>query len=54
LNNSLIADRRIDHGVVNGTGGPFNGEVLLDEIGALPIYGIHELFGFVFTFAPSQ
>ena len=41
LNDSLVADRGIDHGVIDGAVRPFNMEVFLDEIGALPIDGIH-------------
>jgi hypothetical protein len=54
VNDGLIADRSIDHGVVNGAVGPFDVEILLDEIGALPIHGIHELFGFLLALAASQ
>ncbi len=54
VNDGLIADRGIDHGVVDGAVRPFDVEILLDEIGALPIDGIHELFGFLLTLAASQ
>jgi hypothetical protein len=54
VNASLIADRSIDHGVVNRAVSPFDVEILLDEIKAFPINGIHELFGFLLALAPSQ
>jgi hypothetical protein len=54
VNDGLIADRRIDHGVVNGAVRPFDVEILLDEIDALAVNDIHELLGFLLTFAASQ
>ena len=54
VNDNLIADRGIDHTVVNGTVGPFDAEILLNEIHAFSIDGIDELFGFVFTLAAGQ
>ena len=37
----LIADRSIDHCVINGAVRPFNVEILLDKISAFPINGVH-------------
>jgi hypothetical protein len=54
VNDGLIADRGIDHGVVNGAVRPFNAEILLDEIDALTVNGIHELLGFLLTLAATQ
>src|SRR5258708_40138671 len=54
MNDGLIADRRIDHSVVNGAVRPFDAEILLDEIDALAVNGIHELLGFLLTLAASQ
>src|SRR5882672_810267 len=54
VNDGLIADRRIDHSVVNGAVRPFDAEILLYEIDALAVNGIHELLGFLLTFAASQ
>ncbi|MGA2458491.1 MAG: hypothetical protein ABSF85_13055 [Terriglobales bacterium] len=54
MNGGLFADRGIDHGVVNNTVRPFDMEILLDEIGAFPINGIHELFGILLALAASQ
>ena len=54
MNDRLIADRSIDHGVVNRAVRPFDVEILLDEIDAFPINGIYELFGFLPALAPSQ
>src|SRR5260370_15704530 len=54
VNDGLIADHSIDHGVVNGAVRPLDAEILLDEVAAIPIHGIHELFGFLLTLAASQ
>ena len=53
VNDRLIADPSIDHGVVNGAVRPFDVEILLDEIDAFPIHCVHELFGFVLALAAS-
>src|SRR5690349_24794455 len=53
-NDRLITNRRVDHSVVNSTVRPFDVKILLDEIGALPINSVHELFSFLFTLAASQ
>jgi len=53
VNDRLIADRSIDHGVVDRAVGPFDLEILLDEIDAFLIDGIHELFGFFLALASS-
>jgi hypothetical protein len=50
----LIADRSIDHRVVNGAIRPFDVKLLLDEIGAPLINGIHELLGFFLALSGSQ
>src|SRR6266446_874360 len=54
LNDWLIADRGIDHGVVDGTVGPFDVEVFLDEIRAFPINRIHELLRFTSALAARK
>src|SRR5437016_4064879 len=54
VNDGLIANRGIDHGVVNGAIRPFDAEILLDEIDALAVNGIHELPGFLLALATSQ
>ena len=54
MQDSLVAKRGINHGVVDGAVRPFDVEILLDEIDALAINGIHELLGFLLTFAASQ
>src|SRR5947199_7474028 len=54
VNDGLIANRGIDHGVVNGAIRPFDAEILLDEIDALAVDGIHELPGFLLALATSQ
>ena len=54
LNDWLIADRGIDHGVVDGTVGPFDVEVFLDEIRAFPINRIHELLRFTRALAARK
>ena len=46
VNDRLIAERGIDHAVVNGAVRPFDAEILLDKIGAFPINRIHQLLGF--------
>ncbi len=53
VNDRLIADRSIDHRMVNRAVRPFDVEILLDEIDAFPINGIHEQFGFFLTLASS-
>jgi hypothetical protein len=40
VHDRLIADRSIDHGVVNGAVRPFDVEILLDESDAFPINSI--------------
>ena len=54
VDDGLIADRSIDHGVVNGAVRPFNVEILLDEIGALAVNSIHQQLGVLLTLAASQ
>jgi len=54
MNDPLIADRGIDHRVVDGAVRPFNAEILLDEIGALTVDSIRKLLGFLFALAASQ
>jgi hypothetical protein len=54
VNNGLIADPSIDHGVVNSAVRPFNVEILLDKIGALAVDDIHQLLCFLLTLAASQ
>jgi hypothetical protein len=54
LNHGVIADCGIDHGVVIRAVRPLDVEILLDEIGALSIDGIHKLFRFVPTLAASH
>src|SRR5271154_1672646 len=54
VNDSLIADRSIDHGVVNGAIRPFYVEIFLDEISTLAINCVHELLRFFFALAASQ
>src|ERR1700691_2118014 len=54
VNGSLVADRSIDHGVVNGAIRPLDVEILLDEIHTLPVNGIDELLGFLVALAASQ
>jgi len=54
VNDSLIANRRIDHAVVNGAVRPFDFEILLDEIHALAVYRVHELQRFGLTLAAGQ
>src|SRR5208282_5027603 len=49
-----IADRGVNHGVIGGAVRPFDAEILLNEIGALPINRIHQLFGLFFALAPSH
>src|ERR1700722_3768763 len=51
---SLLADRRINHGVVNGAVRPFDVEILLQKISALPINRIHKLFGIFLAFAAGH
>src|SRR5690349_1499552 len=53
-NDGLIADRSVDHDVVNRTVRPFYVEIFLDKIGALPIDSIHELFGLLLTLTASE
>jgi hypothetical protein len=43
--NRLLADRGINHGVVNRAVGPFDAKILAEKIGAFPINRIHKLFG---------
>ena len=50
-NDSLIADRGIEHRVINGAIRPFHVEVFLDKVGALPIDEIDELLSVVFGLA---
>src|ERR1700738_2945391 len=54
VNDGLIADRRIDHGVVEGAVWPFDFEIFLDEIGTLAVDAIHELLGFRLALASRQ
>ena len=54
LQDSLLADRSINHGVVNGTVRPFHVEILVEEIDAFPINRIHELFGIFLAFAAGH
>jgi hypothetical protein len=54
MNDSIIADRSIDHGVVNGAIRPFDVEIFLDEINTLAINCVHQLLGFLFALAASQ
>jgi hypothetical protein len=54
VNDSLISDGGVYHGVVNRAIRPFFVEVLLNEIGALSIDRIHELFRFLLALAASQ
>jgi hypothetical protein len=54
VSDGLIADRGIDHGVVDGAVWPFDFEIFLDEIGTLAVDGIHELLGFRLALASRQ
>src|ERR1700738_488475 len=54
VNDGLIADRRIDHGVIDGAVWPFDFEIFLDEIGTLAVDAIHELLGFRLALASRQ
>jgi len=54
VNDGLIANRGVDHGVVNGAIRPFDAEILLDEIDSLAVYGIHELPSFLLALATCQ
>src|SRR5580658_4515885 len=54
MNDSLIADRSIDHGVVNGAIRPFDMKIFLDEINTLAINRVYELLCFLFALAASQ
>ena len=54
LHRPRITQAGIDHEMETMTVGPFDAEILLDEIDALAINGIHELLGFLLAFAASQ
>ena len=54
VNDGLISDGGVDHGVINGAVRPFDMEILLNEIGALAIDGIHALLSFFLSFAASH
>ena len=54
VNYGRIADGGVDEGVVNGAVRPLDVEILLDEIDALAVDGIHELLGFLGILAASQ
>ena len=54
LNDHLLANRSIQHGMINRAIRPLRVKVFLDEIGALAIDGIHEIFGFFFIFPTGQ
>src|SRR5580700_9543706 len=49
VNDGLVANRCVDHRVVNGAVRPLDTEILLDKIGALSVNCIHKLFGFLLT-----
>src|ERR1700689_1191218 len=49
VNDGLIAERGVDHGVVDGAVRPFDVEILLNKIVALAVHGVHELLGFFLT-----
>ena len=51
VDDGFVADRGINHGVIGSTVGPFMVKIFLDEIGAIAVDGIHELFGFGLTLA---
>jgi hypothetical protein len=48
---SLLADRSINHGVVHGAVRPFDVEILAEKIGAFPINRIYQLFRISLAFA---
>src|ERR1700679_3099420 len=54
LNHGLIADRSVNHRVVDGAIGPVHPEVLLDESTTFVIDGIDELFGILLTLAATE
>jgi hypothetical protein len=54
VNDHPITDAGVDHAVVDVVVRPFHAKILLDEILALAINSIHELFGFAFTLTASQ
>src|SRR5580700_392967 len=54
VNDSLIADRSIDHGVVNGAIRPFDVKIFLNEINTLAINCVHEELGVFVALAASQ
>jgi hypothetical protein len=54
LRRALIANHGIQHGVINHGNGPFNMEVLLNEIGTFAIDGIDKFFSFFFTFSAFE
>ena len=45
LNDRFISDCRIHHRVINRMIRPLHVEISPNEIGALPVHGIHKLFG---------
>ena len=51
VNDSLVADRAVDHGVVNATIRPFDAEIFLDKIPALAVNRIYQLFRFDLSLA---
>lgn len=53
MQDGFVADRRVHHRVVDGAVRPFRMEILLDEIDALSIDGIHELLSFILGFAAA-
>jgi hypothetical protein len=54
VNDGIIADRCIDHGMVESAVRPFDVEILLDEIMALVVNGIYKLQGFILALATRQ
>src|SRR5579863_132778 len=54
VNDGVVTEGRINHGMVDRAVGPIDVKILLDEIGALLVDRIHELIGFLLTFAASD
>lgn len=54
VSNSLVADYRVYHRMVNRAIGPLDVEILLNKIGALPVDVINTFFNLPFAFAASQ
>src|SRR5580700_696145 len=54
MNYIFVADFGIDHGVVDRPAGPFDFEILGDEISSFLVNGVHKLDGFLLAFASTD